>query len=364
MNTIPLPPNRHDVSEGINLPGRILVALACGFLMALCIALLAQPGQARATHPLNQTDSTYTHTAYLPLAVRSPVWLNISTRQAAQSYYTNLYLTSDGADIGWTGNLDSCTPGTTSAAFRATVVQRINYYRGMAGVPNAITLNDDYNLNAQAAALMMSRNSTLDHTPPNNWSCYSASGYTGASHSNLALGVYGPAAITLYMRDSGSSNAAAGHRRWILYPQTRQMGSGDLPPTTGHMPANALYILDSHTWEARPATREPYVAWPPPGYVPCPVVYARWSFAYAGADFSLAKVRMTSNGSSVNVSVPNVTNGYGENAIVWIPLGLNDGSLWPKPAADTLYHVTISNVTISGVSRSFDYDVTIFDPAT
>jgi hypothetical protein len=60
--------------------------------------------------------------------------------------------------------------------------------------------------------------------------------------------------------------------------------------------------------------------------------------------------------------VAGVVDGYGENTIVWIPMGLSDGAIWPKPQADTAYTVAIQNVGIGGQSRNFVYDVIVFDP--
>jgi uncharacterized protein YkwD len=329
----------------------------------LCLG--SPPARATATPPAAeglQARPDVTRTLYLPLMSYQPWAVNPQSRQASLDFYNTYYLPSDGVAAGWTGNHNTCTPGTTSDAFRAAIAQRINYFRAMAGVPATVTLNAEYNRKAQAAALMMSRNNALNHTPPNTWLCYSSDGATAAGSSNLYLSRYGPDAISGYMLDPGSGNSAAGHRRWILYPQTREMGSGDIPPSGGYWSANALWVFDSHMWESRPATREPYVAWPPPGYVPYTVVYARWSFAYAGATLSGASVSMTSGGANVPLSVATVVNGYGENTVVWIPNGMNDGSIWPHPAADTTYHVTIQNVVIGGQARSFAYDVTVFDP--
>jgi len=98
--------------------------------------------------------------------------------------------------------------------------------------------------------------------------------------------------------------------------------------------------------------------------VPYPVVYARWTFSYAGADFTSATVSMSSGVTNLSVAKSSPQNGYGENTLVWIPMGLNDSAPWPKPAADTVYHVTVNNVIISGTPHNFSYDVTIFDPAT
>ncbi len=208
----------------------------------------------------------------------------------------------------------------------------------------------------------MSANSNLSHDPPPSWNCYSGAGHSGASSANLALGWYGWNVIDGYMKDPGDGNYAAGHRRWILYPQTRAMGSGDVPSGNGYPASNALVVFDSHLWEPRPTTREAFVAWPPPGYVPYTVVYGRWSFSYPGADFNSATVRMTSEGRQVSiVQAPTVT-GYGENTLVWIPDGRGNGETWPQPTRDTAYTVAILNVRINGAPRSFSYTVVIYDP--
>ena len=137
------------------------------------------------------------------------------------------------------------------------------------------------------------------------------------------------------------------------------MGTGDIPPTGGYPASNALWVFD--TFSPRPATREAYVAWPPSGYVPYQVVFARWSFSYPDADFTAATVTMKSGGADVGLSQSPVANGYGENTLVWTPAGAI-GDSWPKPAQDTTYYVTVQNVLISGQNRSFTYDVIVFDP--
>jgi uncharacterized protein YkwD len=301
---------------------------------------------------------------YLPFILRpaSPLWANTQDRDAVRRLYTVQYLGSEGVPTGWNGNQTSCTPGSTAPAFQNAVLQRINYFRAMAGVAATISLSGTYNSKAQASALMMSANQALNHTPPSTWQCYTADGAQAAGRSNLALGVNGPDAIALYMQDPGSGNGFAGHRRWILYPQTREMGTGDVDGNQGSWPANDLWVMDSHIWDTRPATREAYVAWPPPGYVPYQVVFARWSFAYAGADFSSATVTMSTGGQSVAVTKEALANGYGENTLVWRPSSMQSGDTWPRPAADTLYTVTVQGAIIAGQNRDFTYQVTVFDP--
>ena len=82
------------------------------------------------------------------------------------------------------------------------------------------------------------------------------------------------------MADFGDSNLEVGHRRTILYPQTKLVGTGDVPGSGGFLPANTLQVFDSEVWSARPEVREErgFVAWPPSGYVPAETVWTRWSF--------------------------------------------------------------------------------------
>ncbi len=284
--------------------------------------------------------------------------LQPSGRTYAVDLYKKAYLGSAGVPAGWTGNIGSCNPGTTSQAFRDSVLLRINYYREMAGVPKLRALRSDYNQQDQAAALMMAANQQLNHTPPNTWKCYSDTGYAGSSSSNLAMGVYGPDAITLYMDESGS----LGHRRWVLYPQTQEMGTGDIPGSGGWQTViNAMKAWDDHVWDSRPVTRDAFVAWPPPGYVPYQVVYPVWSISIAGADFSQASVSVTSNGASVPVTVNQTTNGFGENTLAWDACG-GCGS-WSNPGADRAYQVTVNHVLVNGAARNYTYTVTVIDPA-
>lgn len=299
-------------------------------------------------------------------------------REVSRTFFTTYYLAAD-QPIGWTGNSATCSEGTTLLTFQDTVLLRLNYFRAMAGVPAAVTFSDIYSAKNQKAALMMSVNNMLSHDPNvlANWLCHTAEGIEAAGSSNLALGVNGRDAIDLYIQDPGTNNGFVGHRRWILYPQTQIMGTGDIPANNGFAPANSLWVFDENIWGPRPSTREEFVAWPPPGYVPYQVTCRRWSFSYPEADFSSAAVTMTQDGVSLPVTLGPLETGYGENTLVWSPEGINfvlrtinsetwpvQIESWPVPAKDTVYQVTINNVIISGVSRSFAYSVTVFDPAT
>jgi uncharacterized protein YkwD len=309
----------------------------------------------------NSSVLTPTEYVFLPIINQAPepqLWIDPSDRQVSLDYFNQVYRASEGVAIEWTGNHASCDAGETAAAFREAVRLRINYFRAMAGVPNNIQLSDEYNRKAQQAALMMSVNGQLSHNPPPSWKCYSDEGKQAAGNSNLYLGIYGSTAITGFIRDSGSGNYAVGHRRWILYPQTEWMGTGDIPSTGSYWSSNALWVFDENMSGPRPQTREEYVAWPPAGFVPYQVIFPRWSFAIDDANFSEATVEMSSGGQGIPLTLQPVVIGYGENTLVWEP-NLSFGT---PPPSDTAFNVTVRGVKINGVLHEFAYQVISFDP--
>ena len=303
-------------------------------------------------------------------AVSIPLWVDTSNRSAVRDLYNSVLASSAAATMQWTGDIIAGVPGTTSEAYRAAALARVNWYRSMAGVP-AISLFDPvFNSKTQQAALMMSANRQLNHNPPANWVHYTAEGAAAASKSNLCLGFSSdPGCVNMYMEDPGANNAAAGHRRWVLYPQTRLMGTGDVSATgtypNAYSSANALWVIDSNVGGSRPATREPFVAWPSNGYVPYQVIPARWSFSYPGANFSGSTISMQRDGLNILVTQETIHSGYGENTLVWVPEGFDARFIAPKvaPSADLTYAITIHNVVIGGVAQEFSYEVVAFDPA-
>lgn len=288
-------------------------------------------------------------------------------REQARVFYNAVYQASDAVPSGWTGSVANGLAGTTTSAFQDATALRVNYFRAMAGVSAAITFSDALSAEAQQAALMMSANNALSHFPPATWLDYTAQGAQAASASDLTLGQEGPEAVSGYIEDPGGNNAAAGHRRWVLYPPTTVMGTGDVDGDATHEAANALWIIQPEVYGTAAPVRDEFVAWPPPGFVPYPVVYPRWSFSYPGADFSAAAVAMQRGGQAVPVRQETVANSAGDNTLVWVPDNLStDGTGTPVGAAvsaDTAYAVTVANVLVGGVARTFTYNVTVFDPA-
>lgn len=257
----------------------------------------------------------------------------------------------------WTGSTQGCVAGTTSAEYKAAVVNTVNSFRILAGLPGNVSLNLTHSAMAQQAALMMEANSQLSHSPPSSWSCYTADGATAAGSANLALGNAGPNAVRAYIADSGT--ASLGHRRWVLYSRLGEVGTGD---TTR---ANALWVFGG-TVAAPASIAETGVAWPARGYVPWTSKVADpshpWSFSLPGADFSGATVAMSNDQGKV-LAVSNVgplPNGYGDNTMSWKLSA--DASEWSRAPADTKFNVVISNVKVGGQAKSFEYSVTFFVP--
>lgn len=285
-------------------------------------------------------------------------WYDTQDRAAIRDAYNNILVPSDNIAMGWTGSLTGCVAGDTSSAWKAAVLARIQWFRGMAGVPTGIALSTTKNQNSQKAALIMSANGQLSHSPPSNWTCYTPEGANAAGNSNIcALWGYGnsdPGCVAGYVRDNGSNNQAVGHRRWLLHPNSTVMGTGDVSESQGKPRANALWVFGDML-PSRPETRESYVAWPPRGYIPYQAVPARWSFSLPGVNFSSTTITMTRGGTNITLTKLPISDGYGENTVVWEPqISLSN------PGADTTYDVTISGAG----GQTYNYQVIVFDPAT
>ena len=347
-----------------------LIRWGAAFAASALSAVFAQPTTPTPEMVEQMRGMESSSRRFEPRGAGEPMVVNPATRAESRAFYRAVFFSGVSEPIQWTGAISGTpgtsatgTPGTTAAAFKDAVRTRINWYRAMAGLPAAITFNDTYSAKSQQAALMMSANNTLSHTPSASWLLYTAEGSEAAGRSNLSLGSCGVDAIDGYMVDPYSNNTAAGHRRWILYPQTQVMGTGDVPRSGSFAPANSTWVFDSHYGFARPSVRDSYVAWPTKGYVPYTIIPARWSFSYPNADFSSASVSVTKNGVAVSAVKEAIAGNVGENTLVWIVDGLDTDSLEPhaKPTADTTYAVTISG--ISGAPQSsYTYQVIVYDP--
>ena len=329
-------------------------------------AVTAQP--ALGDPPRPPTDvSTLPGRGPQPRIVTGGLNVNTSSREETREFYNAVYLASAGTPMGSTAVTDQCLPGTNAPDFLNATLLRINWFRAMAGLPASVTFDGVENTQDQAAAVMMAEHGALQHVGVwTNWDCFTVAATNASANSNLALGSAGPDAITQYMLDFGPNNYEVGHRRYIIYPQTQIMGTGDVPAENTNLAANATWVFDANFYGPRPATRAPCVAWPTPGFAPWQVVYPQWSFALSNADLSAATVSLTSNGVPIAVTLQPYVTGYGENTLVWHPSGLDptvSTTVFPFSGTDTVYAITVSNVVTTAGTNNFIYGVTLFDPA-
>lgn len=285
-------------------------------------------------------------------------------RNDVVSGYHLYYLASEGytSNHGWNGDVANCDEGTVSSDFQEDVLRRINYYRAQVGLPSDIYFDPTKNEKSQKAALIFSRQNGLSHDPaidfPSN-PCLTADGDEAAGAGNISLGSYGAGTIDGLMDDSGGNNAAVGHRRWLLYPRAQEMGNGSIPFNSPYNAANCVWVIGNFKASAPSYA----IGWPNAGYIPYDLIpsdnlsHPRWSFSYPGANFSSATVTMTSGGNTISLMQEAVSNGFGDNTIVWRPSGIPSTA----PTSDTTYTVTISGVT-GAPQSTYTYDVIAIDP--
>ena len=345
-----LPPPR-----SLHLP----VLLPAFLLFALGASIRAAPFEAGELAPAPRRElSALPALAEAPVRRAAGLSVDSSSRAAVARFYYEEYFPLFGLPANWTGQITGCVAGSTSFAYEYATVSLINCFRALAGLPGDIITSNTLDFKCQQAALMMISAGALSHEPGTDWPCYTPDGAEAARNSNIALGYHGPDAIEAYMVDRGTGNAAVGHRRWILYPPLRVVGTGSVSAQQNFFRgSNALWVFGPVG--ARPSQPES-IARPPPGNVPAPIIWPRWSFSRAGADFTSATVTVSRAGQPVALAVVDRASNYGDPAIVWEPQGINAGA---ASAGDIPCTVIVDGVIVGGSPRRYEYTVIIFDPA-
>lgn len=273
-----------------------------------------------------------------------------TARLTAKTLYEDYYIASrTTSDTPWTGDEPSCDAGSVPKGTVDKIMMRLAYYRKAVGLNNEIDENPTKSAKAQQAALMMNANNNLSHSPPNSWKCFTEDGKDGAGNSLLTM-ARNAEAMDSYIRDQGSDNGPVGHRRWLLWPKLQEIGIGNTDRS------NAIWVLGNAG--SVPADNPEFIAWPPKGYVPDNLVFPRWSFSIADADFNATEVSMKdANGVSLLLSIETLSNAYGDRTIVWVPEGIST-----NVTEDTTYTVTLKDVGVGGELKTFEYKVILFNP--
>jgi uncharacterized protein YkwD len=264
----------------------------------------------------------------------------------------------------WSGNAFSCARGDVAAGFRAEALDLLNAYRAMTGLPGDLVWDAVHESKGQRAALMMEANARLAHdwgppaspydctSDPGLYACWTQDGCEAAKSSNIAPVVGDARVLSLWIEDAGN-HATLGDRRWLLSPRLFGPGLGATDQYT------VLWIFGS---TVRPPAPE-VVAWPPPGYVPYPLVYAMWSFsvpvltALDGSPTVTASVA----GSPAPVTATVLPKYYADSTIGWTFDGGLPGVGPGMP--DTPITITVDGLIGLG-QTTYTYEVVVFDPAT
>ena len=267
-------------------------------------------------------------------------------------------LTAD--DVNWTGDISECRSGSLSQKYYDNMLERLKFFRRMIGVSDDVIFTEKYNQQAQDAALIMNANSLLHHHPKKTYSCYSESGYKGASHGNLYAGRWSSDCIDGYINDSGVKGV--GHRRWIFHPFNTHFGTGS---TLGKTSYGSVYgynclvvITDEGNLNSKNFYKTHPITWPTSGYFPTEFIHnCPWSFSLVGADFSKVKVIVKQNGVNKKVVKEPLKNGYGSNTISWI---IKSELNTTKPIEVALIDVYTSD----GDRMNYEYEVIPFSIET
>ena len=131
--------------------------------------------------------------------------------------------------------------GSVKSSVLNEALAELNYIRWLIGVPNNVTLSEEYTRKAQHGAVLLDALNTLTHTPskPGDMSeSFYSLGKDATTHGNIAYsqtysnGQYSgnmtlSKSTKMYMEDSDEHNISAlGHRRWLMNPRLRQTGFG------------------------------------------------------------------------------------------------------------------------------------------
>ena len=230
-----------------------------------------------------------------------------------------------------------CDPGVLGQAGIVDTLVRLNMFRWMVGLGPT---SDDpaLDIDAQKCANLESWwpwTGGSPHAPAASSKCYTPEGGATAGQSNIAWGSGNPAqAIDQFMADQGNATTM-GHRRWLVNPPLDPIGIGYWQ--TGGMYGNAecLRVFGASGTGPNP----PWLAVPPPGFVPLDVTTWTWTFHGSLGGVPSAQITMlrVDDNTPLAVTVTTLSQGFALNAISWAPSG------W-APEAGKTYRVTVGGL--------------------
>jgi hypothetical protein len=324
----------------------------------------AQWGRQPEAKPTPGAEPSPEPTPRPGVSVAVPPVATVDTARRAEvvRLYHEVYLPALSTPVDWRGDLRRCDPGPPAGDVNEATRRMVNYFRVMAGLSGDVVFDPQLNAKCRQAALSFIATPGLAHAIPRGWACYTPEANEAAMKSNIALGYAGPMAVVKYMEEGWSKNFELAHRQWILYAPTKRMGSGSVMAQNGrYRGANALWVHPARLGP-KPADAR-WIAWPPRGHVPYPVVFDYWSLGphVAGrVDFSRASVTMKRrDGETLRLRKGISHSPYAPDAALgWIPEGVAFG----PGMRDQTFDIEVRDILIDGRNVNHRYSVTVIDP--
>ena len=201
---------------------------------------------------------------------------------------------------------------------RKEALRRLKAYRYLVGVPyESLTLHEEYNQLADAAADICQRNGELSHEPKNPGMPESEyrRAYKGASSCNLHKGGRTmTGSVDRFMYDSDENNIArVGHRRSALDPRMGRVGFGRSPDEQ----YAAMHVLD---WSNRKPPAYDFVAYPARGYMPLKFFGEEhaWNLSLNAGKYSILK------GDTVQATIHRLDENYVAQPDSALPLNFSN----------------------------------------
>lgn len=286
-------------------------------------------------------------------------WRQVVADIDSGRYRNSDFLYTRKPDVG------NCDPGELSPAAKQRALEATNAVRALMSL-KPVSLLDSADSATQQAALIQRANNFLHHQPPTSSRCYTAAGSAAAGSANLGLSsrMTDPAEDVFGWANDNhnvSTLAAAGHRRWLIFPSLSLTSYGQVDGASAQKVFNFSHPNATNNTSDREFVAFPYREFPfvliSKSSKPTP-----WSLSIVPASgntahqyFNNVKVTVVDDntGHTLNVhSLYHDTRGYGlRNFLSWM---VDDWEF------DVSYTVTISNIIRpDGTTHRITYPVKI-----
>ncbi|MFW6232589.1 MAG: CAP domain-containing protein [Bacteroidota bacterium] len=276
-------------------------------------------------------------------------------------------------------NIGNCDEGILKDQVQLDAVEIINEIRALHGLA-PVDFEPTGEEEAQQAALICAANGSISHFPPETWTCYTQIAADGAMKSNLFFSGSGSASypgiinsFIAWMHDDNTPNV--GHRRSIINPFLKKVAFGrvDGNPVSGPNQNFFFNVMTMNYQDYVSGSIDPsieFVAHPHNNYPPKWVDkdwYLSFSVFYDhdswfnndNVDYTNAQITITDeNENQLTISeIIYDTEGWGSvpNCLKFKVNGLQD---------DTKYTVNISNITVNGAAKEYEYWFNLTDQGT